>query len=118
MQSTCKVPQNIIALAVEMNPCARFNNRAVIQYEVRVVSWYPLYLDVCVLDEAEVELDGEQLHGRDVDVQLLVQQVTRSTHAAASAARPVGRPASSSVRLPLPPVVLLGALDTAPVHAC
>ena len=37
------------------------------------------HLNVCVLDEAEVQLDGEQLHRRNVHVQLLFQQVAPSS---------------------------------------
>ena len=36
------------------------------------------YLDICILDEAEVQLDREQLHGRNVHVQLLFQQIAAS----------------------------------------
>lgn len=40
-----------------------------------------IYLHVGVLDEAEVQFDREQLHGRYVHVRLLLQKVTSATGA-------------------------------------
>lgn len=101
-----------ILLSLPLNPCVPFNSDP-----AHVITSTP-HLNVCVLDEAEVELDGEQLHGRDVDVQLLVQQVSSATSTHTPTARPIRRAAPSFVRLPRPPVGLLGrALGAALVCA-